>query len=100
MAKTVRFGLLGAGLIAPFHAKSIQATKDCELVAVADMNAERAGKIAETFGCKALATLDELLADKSIDVINILTPNHLHHKATIQAAQAGKHVLVEKPPAM
>ncbi len=100
MADTIRFGLLGAGLIAPFHAKSILAAEDCQLVAVADMNTERAEAIAKEFDCKACGSLDELLADDTIDVINVLTPNHLHCDATIAAAQAGKHVLVEKPPAM
>ncbi len=97
---TVRFGLLGAGLIAPFHAKSIAAIDGCELVAIADSNRKRADDRAREFGCKACSSLDELLADKSIDVIGILLPNHLHAEPTIAAAQAGKHVLVEKPPAM
>ncbi len=98
--QTVGFGLLGAGLIAPFHAKSIQAADGCELIAVADLDAKRAGKIADEFGCDARASLDELLADDKIDVINILTPNHLHSEAAIAAAKAGKSVLVEKPPSM
>jgi UDP-N-acetyl-2-amino-2-deoxyglucuronate dehydrogenase len=98
--KVVRFGLLGAGLVAPFHAKGIQAAEGCELVAVADLDSARVGKLAKQFGCKAYASLDELLADKTIDVVNVLTPNHLHAPAVIAAATAGKHVLVEKPPAM
>ena len=44
--------------------------------------------------------LAELLDDKQIDVISILLPNHAHAEPTIAAAEAGKHVLVEKPPAM
>ncbi len=99
-SKTVGFGLLGAGLVAPFHAKSILAADGCELAAVADVDAERAGKFAAEFGCKAVGTLEEMLADDAIDVINILTPNHLHCDATLAAAAAGKHVLTEKPPAM
>jgi predicted dehydrogenase len=98
--KTVGFGLLGAGLIAPFHAKAIQANEGCKLVAVADFNTERAQKLADEYGCKAVKTLDDLLADDSIDCINVLTPNHLHAEATIKAAAAGRHVLVEKPPAV
>jgi predicted dehydrogenase len=97
---TVRFGLLGAGLIAPFHAKAIAASAGCELAAIADSNAERVQARAKEFGCKACASLDELLADPSIDVINVLLPNHLHAEPAIAAAKAGKHVLVEKPPAM
>ncbi len=98
--KTVGFGLLGAGLVAPLHAKGIQAAEGCQLVAVADVDAERAEKLAGQFGCKACGALEELLDDKAIDVINVLTPNHLHRDATIAAAKAGRSVLVEKPPAM
>jgi len=98
--KTVGFGLLGAGLIAPFHAKSILAAEGCELIAVADVDAERAAACAEQFGCKAVGTLAEVLADDAVDVVCVLTPNHLHCDATIAAAKAGKHVLTEKPPAM
>ena len=97
---TIGFGLLGAGLIAPFHARSIKETPGCKLVAIADPNAERAGKAAGEFGCRACASLDEMLADPSIHVINVLTPNHLHRDAAIAAARAGRHVLTEKPPAM
>ncbi len=92
--------MLGAGLIAPFHAKSIRAANGCELIAVADLDASRAEKVAGEFGCKAYGSLDELLADERIDVINVLTPNHLHCEATLREAAAGKSVLVEKPPAM
>ncbi|MFB3894392.1 MAG: Gfo/Idh/MocA family protein [Phycisphaerae bacterium] len=98
--RTIRFALLGAGLVSPFHAKGIRATAGCELVAVADSNPERVAKRAKEFGCEARSSLDELLADKSIDVINILLPNHLHAEPAIACAKAGKHVLVEKPPAM
>ena len=98
--RPLRFALLGAGLVSPFHAKGIQATPGCELVAVADSNPARAAARAKEFGCAARASMDELLVDPSIDVINILLPNHLHAAPTLAAARAGKHVLVEKPPAM
>lgn len=98
--RTVGFGLLGAGLIAPFHARSVIAADGCELIAVADVDAGRAEKVAGEFGCKACGSLDELIADERIDVIDVLTPNHLHCEATLAAAAAGKSVLVEKPPAM
>lgn len=98
--KPLRFGLLGAGLIAPFHAKSIRDLDGCELVAIADASIDRARKRAEEFGCKAYGSLEQLLADDSIDAVCVLLPNHLHAAPAIATAQAGKHVLVEKPPAM
>ena len=97
---TVGFGLLGAGLIAPFHARSIRAADGCELIAVADLDAARAGKIAGEFGCQARSSLQELLADDRINVVCVLTPNHLHAEAAIACAKAGRGVLCEKPPAM
>ncbi|MGA2983990.1 MAG: Gfo/Idh/MocA family oxidoreductase [Terriglobia bacterium] len=94
------FGLLGTGLIAPFHAKAIQASSVARLVAAADTDAARLAKFTGEFNCKGYDTLDDMLADPEIQVVNILTPNHLHTPAVLQAARAGKHILVEKPPAM
>jgi predicted dehydrogenase len=94
------FGLLGAGLVAPFHAKSLQNSGKGKLVAVADVDADRARKLADEFGCRAYGSLDDLLADPEVQCVNVLTPNAYHYDAVIAAAQAGRHVLVEKPPAM
>lgn len=94
------FGLLGAGLIAPFHARALQASALTELIAVADLDPQRLEKMTTTFGCKGYASLDAMLEDPEIDVISVITPNHLHHDAVVKAAVAGKHVLIEKPPAM
>ena len=96
----IGFGLLGAGLIAPFHAKALQASTRTRLVAVADVSAERVGKLAREFGCEGYSSLEEMLKNPSVQAINILTPNHLHYDAVLLAAHAGKHILVEKPPAM
>jgi len=96
----VGLGLLGAGLIAPFHARALRASGKTRLVAVADTNRERVDRLAAEFSCAPYYGLDEMLANPEIQAVNILTPNHLHHEAVIRAARAGKHVLVEKPPAM
>jgi predicted dehydrogenase len=90
---------VGAGLIAPFHARAIQAARHARLVGVTDLDAARLAKVTDEFNCRAYASLDEMLADPAIHVVNILTPNHLHTEAVVQAARAGKHILVEKPPA-
>jgi predicted dehydrogenase len=96
----VGFGLLGAGLIAPFHARALKASKVAELIAVADVDPARLSKMTEAFGCKGYSSLDAMLGDPAIDVVSVITPNHLHYDAVIKAARAGKHVLIEKPPAM
>ena len=100
MSKTLGFGLLGAGLVAPFHAKSIKASPGGTLVAVCDLNRERASKLADEYGATVYDSFDKMLADEKIDVVNVITPNHLHHDAVIACAKVGKHVILEKPPAM
>src|SRR5690554_3191741 len=98
--KEIGFGLLGAGLIAPFHGKSITAADGCNLVAVADPDAARANKFASEYNCDARSSLEDLLSDEAIDVVCILTPNHMHHESAIACAKAGKHMLIEKPPSL
>lgn len=100
MAKTLGFGILGAGLVAPFHAKSVAASRGGKLIAFCDMNAQRAGALATEYNVKAYADLDQMLGDPDIDVVNVCLPNHLHHDAVLKIAAAGKHCLTEKPPAM
>jgi len=94
------FGLLGTGLIAPFHAKAMQASNVARLVGASDLYSDRLAKFAAEFQCREYASLDEMLRDPEVQVVGILTPNHLHVEAALKAARAGKHVLVEKPPAM
>jgi predicted dehydrogenase len=100
MNKELGFGILGAGLVAPFHAKAITGTKGGRLIAFCDLNEERLKKLSTEYQVKAYKTLDEMLKDPAIDVVNVATPNHLHHDAVLACAAAGKHVLTEKPPAM
>jgi len=100
MPDKLGFGLLGAGLVAPFHAKSIVDSEKCDLVAVMDINKERAAKLSNEFNCHVYDKLDDLLHDDKIQVINVITPNHLHKEAVLKIARAKKHILVEKPPAL
>ena len=100
MKEKIGFGILGAGLVAPFHAKSVRDSKGGTLVAVCDTSRERADKLAATFNVKAYYNFDEMLKDPAIDVVNVALPNHLHKEPVIQSAKAGKHVITEKPPAM
>ncbi|MBI5381209.1 MAG: Gfo/Idh/MocA family oxidoreductase [Opitutae bacterium] len=100
MAKTIGFGILGGGIIAPFHAKAVRDSKGGKLVAVCDMARDRADKLAAEFKVKAYYSLDDMLKDPEIDVVNVALPNHLHRDAVLKCAAAGKHVLTEKPPAM
>jgi predicted dehydrogenase len=96
------FAILGAGMISSLHADAIRKTPNAELLAICDVNEANARKLAATYapGARIYNDFDELLKDPRIEVIHIVTPNHLHTKFVLKAAAAGKHVLCEKPPAM
>jgi predicted dehydrogenase len=100
MSKEFGFGILGAGLVAPFHAKSVRDSKGGRLIAFCDSNQQRADKLAAEYGVKAYYQLDDMLKDPAVDIVNVALPNHLHHDAVLASAKAGKHVITEKPPAM
>jgi len=100
MAESIGFGILGAGLVAPFHAKALQEAEGGRTVAFCDVDKARADKLAAEYSAKAYYSLDDMLKDPEIDVVNVCLPNHLHHDAVVRSARAGKHVLTEKPPAM
>ncbi|MBL7644724.1 MAG: Gfo/Idh/MocA family oxidoreductase [Candidatus Hydrogenedentes bacterium] len=100
MNNSIGFGILGAGLVSPFHANAILHSNGGRLVAIADVDQARANSRASEFGVEARHSLEALLDDPAISVINIATPNHLHFEAVLACAQAGRHVLCEKPPAM
>lgn len=66
-----------------------------------DTNATRAWKKAREWGVEKVYTdYQQLLNDKQVDLVELLTPHHLHYPMTVQAAQAGKHISVQKPMAL
>jgi predicted dehydrogenase len=98
MSRT-RILLLGAGFIADLHAESYaRFVPDAELIAVYSRTADRARTFAEKHAIRTWFTdLDEALARTDCDVVDVCLPNHLHARVTIDAARAGRHVIVEKP---
>ncbi|MBN2984213.1 MULTISPECIES: Gfo/Idh/MocA family protein [Cohnella] len=96
--KTVKVAVIGTGSISDSHLQSYTRNPGAELIAVCDLNAERAKKKAEQFGAaKSYSDYKELLADPDIDAVSICTWNNTHAEIAIAALRAGKHVLVEKP---
>lgn len=94
----LKFAVLGCGSIGPTHAGAIKQIADAELLAVADVLADRARAMAEKFAVSRVYRNErELLADKEIDVVCVCTPSGMHAEHTIAALRAGKHVIVEKP---
>ena len=104
MKKTIRVGIIGCGGIANGkHMPSLKKVPDCEMVAFCDILPERAEKAAAEYGAKGARTYTdykELLQDKSIDVVHVCTPNRSHSFITVDALEAGKHVMCEKPMAI
>jgi len=119
----IRAAVCGLG-IGMAHCAGYRAGNGVELVAVADLLPERRGTVGGTFAAGSMLvlrplyreeelglqweeigvtpreTLDELLADPSIDLVSLCTPDYLHAQQAIQVLEAGKHLLLEKPVAL
>jgi len=102
MNHKVRWGVLGvAGIAVKQVIPAMQQGAWSEITAIASQDTEKARRAAQTLGIpKAYGSYEELLADEEIEVIYNPLPNHLHVPWTIKAAEAGKHVLCEKPIAL
>ena len=74
MAEKCRLGLIGYGLVAPFHAKALEDSQEAELVAVAGRNADKARAFCTEHGGEPLDGIEAIFARNDIDVLNILTP--------------------------
>lgn len=100
----VRIGIIGCGGIANNkHMPALKKLPDVEMVAFCDIIVERAEKAAKEYGiegAKVYEDYKELLKDETIDVVHVLTPNREHSFITVDALEAGKHVMCEKPMAI
>ena len=101
MGRKLRWGVIGAAGINQSVLPAIQASSTGSVVAIASRDLAKAQSAAEKFNIPtAYGSYEELLLDRSIDAVYIPLPNHLHKEWTIRAAEAGKHVLCEKPLAL
>ncbi len=100
MSDVLSVGVIGAGGIARSHMNAIEANDNIRTVAVMDVDADRAGAAAEEFSASAYTDLEPLLADARVEAVHVCTPHALHADQVVAAAEAGKHVLVEKPMAL
>ena len=91
----LKCAVIGAGYLGKFHAEKYASLKDCELVAVVDINAEAAQQVADKHGTAAMTDYRELLGQ--VDAVSIVVPTSFHHAVSKEFLQAGVHVLVEKP---
>ena len=104
MERTVRVAIIGCGGIANGkHMPSLAKLKNVQMVAFCDIIPERAEKAAKQYGVEGARTYTdykELLKDESIEVVHVCTPNRSHSFITVDALEAGKHVMCEKPMAI
>ncbi|MBM3127304.1 MAG: Gfo/Idh/MocA family oxidoreductase [Chloroflexi bacterium] len=100
MSDIINCGLIGCGRVAPRHAQSFAELPDARLVAVADVIETRAQRFAKEYRADAYADYRRVLERRDVDTVSICTPSGMHAQMAIDAMQAGKHVIVEKPMAM
>jgi UDP-N-acetyl-2-amino-2-deoxyglucuronate dehydrogenase len=93
----IGFGIVGCGMISRFHAKAIESIRGAEIVACYDQFNPGADKYAAEIGCTPYHDLARMLADERVNVVTICTPSGAHAEPAVAAANAGKHVVVEKP---
>ncbi len=97
----IRVAIVGCGRISDLHQLGYRGREDARIVAVCDTNKAHAKKKAKEWGVEKVYTdYQQVLADKEVDLVELLTPHHLHCAMTVQAAQAGKHISVQKPMAL
>jgi UDP-N-acetyl-2-amino-2-deoxyglucuronate dehydrogenase len=92
----IRFAVVGLGNIGTRHVQHIMQNEQAELVAVCDNDTSKSNSQTAPF----YSDLSTLLQEQNIDVLNVCTPNYLHSAHTIQALNAGVHVVCEKPMAI
>jgi UDP-N-acetylglucosamine 3-dehydrogenase len=97
--KKLGVAVIGAGFWGRNHARVFTELEETELLAVCDINAERAKAIAKQFGVKAYTSTAKMLKIKDLDAVSVCTWSTSLAKEALKALKAGKHVLVEKPMA-
>jgi predicted dehydrogenase len=97
----IRVAIVGCGRISDLHLIGYRDREDAKIVAVCDTNKSLAKKKAREWGVdKIYSDYQQVLEDKDVDVVELITPHHLHCPMTVQAAQMGKHISVQKPMAL
>ncbi|WP_371400776.1 Gfo/Idh/MocA family oxidoreductase [Kribbella sp. NBC_00662] len=99
----LRIGIVGAGIMGRGNGLSLSGRADAEITAVTSRSTGSAGRLADEIAGRGAVRptihpdLDALLTDDAVDAVVLTTPDHLHGEMMVRAAEAGKHLLVEKP---
>src|SRR3979411_2081625 len=92
----MRVGVIGAGVMGTNHARVLGGLPDATLVGIVDPLPEHRSRATEFAGCRAFASLEELIAE-GVDAVTVAAPTHLHHEIALTCIARHIHVLVEKP---
>jgi predicted dehydrogenase len=95
--KTYGFGIIGCGMISDFHSAAIAELENGKLVAVSSRNPDNAKRVADRYKVDWYTDYNEMLKRDDLDIVNICNPSGAHKEPAVAAAEAGKHVIVEKP---
>jgi UDP-N-acetylglucosamine 3-dehydrogenase len=96
--RSLRVGVVGAGVMGSNHARVLAGLPDTILVGIVDPLPEYRARATELVGCRSFASLEELVAE-GVDAVTIAAPTHLHHEIALACIARGIHILVEKPVA-
>ncbi len=97
----LKVAIVGCGRISDLHQVGYRGREDAKIIAVCDPNKARARQKAREWGVEKVYTdFNQVLTDREVEAVELLTPHHLHCPMTVQAAQAGKHISVQKPMAL
>ncbi|MFB3904714.1 MAG: Gfo/Idh/MocA family protein [Acidobacteriota bacterium] len=99
MAKQIGVGVVGLGWVAGAHIDTFKKIPGVQVVGVSSRRPLQPGSLEAAYGLplKPFSSYEEMLADPSVDVVDICTPHPLHAEQAIAAARAGKHLIIEKP---
>ncbi|WMT39330.1 Gfo/Idh/MocA family oxidoreductase [Paenibacillus sp. D2_2] len=86
--------IIGCGAIGPIHAEAVTNSDAAHLYGVCDILPERAEALAQRYGCQAFTSFAQVLADEDVHSIHICTPHYLHAEMAVQAAAAGKQIVL------
>jgi predicted dehydrogenase len=101
--QTLGVGLIGLGWVSSQYIKSFRRNRHCEIRAACVRDRGRGTAALREHGldsCRVYTEVEELCAQKDIDIVCVLTPNHLHARQAALCAEAGKHLMIEKPAAL
>jgi predicted dehydrogenase len=97
----IRVAIVGCCRISDLHQMGYRDCTDAKIIAVCDTNKSLARKKAKEWGVEKVYTdYSQVLEDRDVDMVELLTPHNLHCTMTVQAARAGKHISVQKPMAL